>query len=691
MTAQNITSALSQLDLSSHLVAGLLYLLAGILLNSKNGKLQFYRPLQLACYASMLTQLCAAALKIELLTPEVVSLAELIGLGIWVLALSQLLERSTGKAIKPALKVMLALIWVFSLSLNVWLESLFGLTEALQLPHFQRVLGPLLLTLAVLVLVEQLFRNSTLSHRHNIKFIGIGLVLLMSFDLYSLAYLSLFKIPAHHLTYSDGIINTLAASVFILGSLRTQPEQSISISRSMAFYSTALLLASLFLLCMSMAGYYVQLQGVPWSTALQLTLLAFTFISLSIAVSSRSIRAKVQVFVSKNFFRHKYDYRNVWLNLIQTLSNISEQEDFNRLSVKAVAQIFNCQGGALWLANDNDFYELAGCWNVDLSDDITIASTDTFIKPFLDKEWVYAPGGSGSNLSDPYLNKLPGWLNEISDAWVVAPLCIGGKLTGFFLLTKPLGESHLIWEDLDVLKNIGRQLASYITRQKSAEQLAVAKQFDTYHKLTAFIMHDLKNLIAQQALVVDNAKKHKENPAFVEDAIRTIENSVSRMNHLLQRLQSNNQSAPLRSVQLNKILLSAIRKSTDRQPIPTLRSQMDEVNVVADHEQLTMILMHIIRNAQDATAQDGFIDIIFSVKGNEVVIEIEDNGCGMDEEFLKNRLFKPFESTKSSLGMGIGAYQVREFIQNMGGQIKVTSEINIGTTVLIKLPLTTRE
>ena len=100
-----------------------------------------------------------------------------------------------------------------------------------------------------------------------------------------------------------------------------------------------------------------------------------------------------------------------------------------------------------------------------------------------------------------------------------------------------------------------------------------------------------------------------------------------------------------------------------------------------------MILMHVIRNAQDATDSSGFIDVSLLLDNNQVIIEIEDNGCGMDEDFLRKRLFKPFESTKSSMGMGIGAYQVREFIQNMGGQIKVTSELNIGTNVCIMLPI----
>ena len=104
-----------------------------------------------------------------------------------------------------------------------------------------------------------------------------------------------------------------------------------------------------------------------------------------------------------------------------------------------------------------------------------------------------------------------------------------------------------------------------------------------------------------------------------------------------------------------------------------------------------MILLHIIRNAQDATKNEGFIDVEVKTDTSHVLIDIEDNGCGMNEDFVKNRLFKPFDSTKSSMGMGIGAYQVREFIESMGGKLKISSQENIGTAVCIQLPLSQSE
>ena len=681
-------SALTQIDISSHIIAGLLYVLAGLLLNSKNGKLRFYRPLQIACYATAITQLSITALKAGWLTNNIVTLIEMSHLGIWAVALWRLLENSTGQAIKTIFKTSIILVWLITslLFLNkdqAWLPSLTASYTTL-------LIGPILLTLIILALIEQLFRNSTRPHRHNLKFLGIGLLVMMFTHLYSLAYQGVFQAIDITSNNSEGLIHSLIGLLFIFGSLRTQPEATIVVSRKIAFYGAALLSAGVFLLVISLAAYYVQLKEAEWSDALQIVLFIFSIIFLCLAATSRSIRSNIQVFVNKNFFRYKYDYRHVWLNLIKTLSNASYKEDFYLHSLKAAANVFASSGGALWLKNESGQLEIVSTWRITLPENTAVDSQSPFAQAFIDREWVYALGNSGTHLINPFSDHLPDWVSHIEDAWVITPLIIGDQLTGFFLLTQSANTNPLIWEDLDVLKTVGRQLASYIVRQKSAEQLAEAKQFDTYNRLTAFIMHDLKNLIAQQALVVENANKHKENPAFVEDAIHTIANSVDRMNHLLKRLQAGPQSSSQqRAISIHTVLLEAIRKSVDRQPIPTLRDKAEDVSITVDYEQLIMILMHVIRNAQDATDNDGFIDVSVVAEQNSINIDIEDNGCGMDAEFLRHRLFKPFESTKSSMGMGIGAYQVREFIQNMGGKLRVSSEINVGTSVCITLPIHT--
>ncbi|MCG8670694.1 MAG: HAMP domain-containing histidine kinase, partial [Pseudomonadales bacterium] len=216
-----------------------------------------------------------------------------------------------------------------------------------------------------------------------------------------------------------------------------------------------------------------------------------------------------------------------------------------------------------------------------------------------------------------------------------------------------------------------------------------SKQFEAYNKLTAFIMHDLKNLIAQQALVVKNAAKHKENPAFIDDMINTIDNSVNRMNNLLQKLQQKESTNVIVSrMDLHKVLIEATQKCHDRYPIPSLHLDDHESSIEADKDHFEMVMIHLIKNAQEATDSDGYVDVTLRREDSLIVIEVEDNGMGMDQAFIKERLFKPFDTTKSGKGMGIGVYQARELIRSLGGDITVQSELGEGSTFTIKIPET---
>jgi putative PEP-CTERM system histidine kinase len=230
-------------------------------------------------------------------------------------------------------------------------------------------------------------------------------------------------------------------------------------------------------------------------------------------------------------------------------------------------------------------------------------------------------------------------------------------------------------------------VASYLAYQQAAQALAQARQFDAYHRLTAFIMHDIKNLIAQQSLVVKNAARHKDNPAFVEDVIRTVDNSVTRMNQLLDQLKRGESQQSSKRVALRELLAELIAKQASMQPAPELHVMADGVDVLADPQGLAAILGHVVRNAQEATARDGHVYVRLSRKGANAVVEVEDNGTGMESAFVAERLFRPFDSTKGSKGMGIGAYQAREFVRAVGGDVEVSSAPDKGTTFRILLPI----
>ncbi|MBT6208669.1 MAG: PEP-CTERM system histidine kinase PrsK, partial [Woeseia sp.] len=135
----------------------------------------------------------------------------------------------------------------------------------------------------------------------------------------------------------------------------------------------------------------------------------------------------------------------------------------------------------------------------------------------------------------------------------------------------------------------------------------------------------------------------------------------------------------------------AIRRIEPRLPTPQFKTAATESIVEADKERLTTVFEHLFRNAQDATGDDGKIKVDTNVSGTVITVRISDSGCGMTPDFIRERLFRPFDSTKGSQSMGIGAYQAREYVRELGGQLVVSSTPGDGTAFTLNLPLTSEQ
>jgi putative PEP-CTERM system histidine kinase len=239
-----------------------------------------------------------------------------------------------------------------------------------------------------------------------------------------------------------------------------------------------------------------------------------------------------------------------------------------------------------------------------------------------------------------------------------------------------------------MLKMAGRQAASYLALDRAASALAEARQFEGFNRLSAFVMHDIKNLIAQLSLVMKNAERHKNNPEFIDDAILTIRNSVDKMSSLMAQLRSAIPGKRHDKIALRSLLGQLATERSAHAPVPTFAAETaDDVQVFANKDRLAAIVSHVVQNAQEATGAGGRVDIRLKIHDEYAVIEVEDDGVGMDEKFIKTRLFKPFDSTKGLTGMGIGAYECREFVVSLGGRVNVVSRPGEGTQFSIYLPL----
>jgi putative PEP-CTERM system histidine kinase len=344
----------------------------------------------------------------------------------------------------------------------------------------------------------------------------------------------------------------------------------------------------------------------------------------------------------------------------------------------------------LWLRQDNGFFECVDAWEMPLLK-VREPAASSMIRFLEDNEFVISV--DELNREPEVYNRLgflemPHWVNEISP-WLIVPLIHINKLIGFIILDHSTAQKkHFNWEDSDLLKTVARQVASYIEQLETSVALAEARQFESFSKISTYIVHDIKNLVAQLSLIMSNAEKHKDNPLFMEDVIRTLGNTVQKMNKMLDVVSSNTGSAGSSSrVDVIPLLQEMIRmrEKANSKPLPLLSIESPTCEVKADKDQLLAIFGHLVQNAQDATADDGRIDIIQSTDDGQLVLEFRDSGHGMDEDFIKNQLFQPFRSTKGK-GMGIGVYETKEIIHALGGSIDVESSPGTGSCFTIKLP-----
>lgn len=554
---------------------------------------------------------------------------------------------------------------------------------------FDAILGMVGLLTAVIGLLfcEQLYRNHAIDSRSRIRPLVFALGGIFAYDI--LVYSQVFLIDeGQSIAWRfRGIVN-IAFVPFIAIAARRNPgwDLDIFVSRQVVFYTTTMTAVGLYLLLVSIVSFWLLQWGSGWTLVLQLGSFVISAIFLGMFLLSRPIRARVKVFLSKHFFRNKYDYREEWLRLISTMSAFDEKSQ-REIAIKALAQIVGSPSGMLWLRNESDeVYEPAAALDMPASR-VVLPDADPIVSFMRAEGWLIDLEELAANPSLYGGLCPPDWLLETDGAWLVIPLFARNEILGVVLLSKSAGPLALNYEDRDLLKTVGNHVAVHLAQELADEQLAEARQFEAYNRLTAFLMHDLNNLVAQLSLVVKNAEKHKTKPEFVDDAMQTIANSVDRMNRIMDQLKRGSDVSHDRETLLKFVVSKAADRCAARLPVPELEFDDDEARVMLDSEQLSMVVTHIIQNAQDATPHDGSIIVRTTRDARHARIEVKDSGSGMTEEFIRDRMFRPFDSTKGTKGMGIGAYQAREFARKNGGNLTVQSQPQQGTVVTLSVPL----
>lgn len=599
----------------------------------------------------------------------------------------------------PVRPVVLSLVLVEALLCAILAIRGEGWGGSVQTALFQaNMMLRLLATIGGLVLVQNLYSGASPQARLALRWpaAGIGALWLFDFQLYTVGYL--LKEWPQELASLQGLAGLALAGLAALGGVRKPGQIHLQPSRAVAFQSISLLAMGLYLLAMTSLGQWLAGVGGDFARVLQFTVVVVAAVVALLVVPSTRLRGWLRVTLVKHLFRHRYDYRQEWLRFTRTIGRgeagrgdgASHGEGTMPLEervVQAVADITDSPAGLLLTRDDEGALVLAARWRWSTAEVPGIALDPQAIRG-LEQSGAIVELEALRHGRDPKgtAPSIPEWLLTETRAWALVPLLHFDRMVGAVVLARPPHARRLDWEDFDLLRVVGQQLASYLAEHAGQEALAEAGRFDDFNRRIAFVMHDIKNLASQLSLLARNAERHADKAEFRADMLVTLRNSSEKLQALLSRLSRYNAAAveALGEVELGEVGRRVAGRFVP--PHSVVVFDGEEFRVRANAESLEQVLVHLVQNAVDASASGAQIFIRLSGDTFHGIVEVVDSGHGMSADFVRNRLFKPFDSSKPG-GFGIGAYEARELVRAMKGRLDVESHEGLGTRFTIRLPL----
>lgn len=542
-----------------------------------------------------------------------------------------------------------------------------------------------------LVLVHNLYASASNSAREVLRWpaAALGVVWVFELNLYTVAYLA--KSWPGELAALHGLLDVAFAVILALGGARGREQLRMLLrpSRAVTFQSFSLLVIGGYFVGMIAVAQWLAYVGGDFARWLQFSFLIAATTAAALMLPSRRTRGWLRVMMTKHLFQHRYEYREEWLRFARTIGRQGKDTaPLHQRAIQAMADITDSPAGLLLTPDDQGELVLAARWQWPTADvpaqamGLAAAHFLNANDHIIDLDIVRAgddgPKGEGAIV--------PNWLREESRAWALVPLQHYDRLVGAVVLARPPQDRKLDWEDFDLLRIVGQQIATYLSENQVQQALADTERFDDFHRRIAFVMHDIKNLASQFSLLARNAERHAENPAFRADMLVTLRASADKLNHLVTRLSRYGSGSveKLAPVELGHVARDIAKMFRDRHNVQVI--ERDECVVSGHSHAIEQILTHLVQNGIDASGPESPVYVSISGDGLYSRIEIVDAGHGMTPEFVRTRLFKPFDSSKPG-GFGIGAYEARELVRAMHGRMDVESREGLGTRFIVRLPL----
>jgi len=546
----------------------------------------------------------------------------------------------------------------------------------------------LLFCIGALVLVHNLYAGASQLAREALRWPAAALAVLWLYDLNLATVAYLGEREPQTLVTLRGVAMLLVIGMLAIGSLRHNSNLKFRPSRSFTFQSFSLLVIGAYLVVMVIVAQGLAYAGGEFARLMQAGFVALAgAVALAVLPSPR-MRGWLRVTLFKHLFQHRYDYRVEWLRFTDTMGRAGPAAaPLRERIVQAVADITDSPRGLLLTPREDGALALDARWQWPAIEVPAEALPGAGARFFEESQFIL-------DLDDLRKARVegipavasPAWLLENNAAWALVPLVHYERLVGVVVLARPPLARRLDWEDFDLLRVVGRQLASYLAEQASQDALGEAQRFDEFNRRIAFVMHDIKNLASQLSLLASNAQKHADKPEFRADMLLTLRNSTDKLQALLARLgrYGAHGGEPLQQVALEDVLTRVAARYAGQHEVVVV--ERAPCMVLAEPDALEQALVHLVHNAIEASEAGTPVFLDRTEEAAHAAIEVIDSGAGMSPEFMRTQLFKPFQSSKPG-GFGIGAFEARELIRAMGGRLDVESREGLGTRFRLRLPL----
>ncbi|MEN6319565.1 MAG: XrtA/PEP-CTERM system histidine kinase PrsK [Syntrophaceae bacterium] len=551
-------------------------------------------------------------------------------------------------------------------------------------------------SIIILMNLERTYRHATGHMRWQTKFMFLGISAVFCAHLYTDSQVLLFKAIDTELNIV-GLGVLLIADLFILRSLfRGKPlNVSFHLSHQFLYGSFTITIVGIFFI---FVGVFVWISlNFQWIRNFHAAIFLILMALIVVAAFFMSDRLRMQRkrFISRHFQRPQYDYQKIWESFTERTASVTRMPDLCDVNVKMVSETLDILSVSIWLVDEKQERLSFGGSTV-----FTKKDADTGELKFSEKssaDLIRAMSGQTMPVDleghkDDWVEdlKLVCGFEETKEAKIryCVPLRTADHLIGIMTLSEKVFYQPLSFEESELMKTISNQAAAAMLNLRMAEQMRQKREMEAFQTMSSFFMHDLKNLASKLSLVTQNLPVHIDNPEFRADALRTITQSVAKINTMSSRLSLLNRKLELtcKETDLNDLVAVAVSDIKNLVRVPLSQNLGKVPPLLIDSEQMYKVVENLLINANDAVKQDGRISISTSCNENWAEIAVQDNGYGMSKEFIEKSLFLPFRTTKKQ-GMGIGLYHCKTIVEAHGGRVEVESEEGNGTIFHVLLPV----